>query len=110
MAVTTYPPTVKRQVSLKLLQTSYKTCIHLTTLCISQLYNKLTGMETDFANFVVIASQNSQVSCKTDVGCCCLLQNKQGTNVSMVFWLRHCFAMMMSEDLQMWLNTQYFCK
>ena len=73
MAVTTCPPKEKRPVSLKLLQTSYKTCIHLTTLCISQLYNKLTGIETTFANFVIIASQNSQVSCKTDVGCCCLL-------------------------------------
>ena len=70
MAVLTCPPKEKRPVGLKLLQTSYKTCIHLTTLCISQLYNKLTGIETTFANFVIIASQNSQVSCKTDVGCC----------------------------------------
>ena len=102
MAVTTCPPNGKRPIGLKLLQTSYKTSIHLTTLCISQLYNKLTDMETTFADFVIISSQNSQVSCKTDVGCCCLLQSNEGASVPMVFWLRHCFAMMMSEDLQMW--------
>ena len=85
MAVITCPPKRKRPVGLKLLQTSCKTCIHLTTLCISQLYNKLTGIETTFANFVIIASQNSQVSCRTDVGCCCLLQNKQGASVPVVF-------------------------
>ena len=102
MAVSTCPLKGKRPVGLKLLQTSYKTSIHLTTLCISQLYNKLAGIETTFANFVIIASQNSPVSSKTDVGCSCLLQNKKGASVPIVFWLRHCFAIMMSEDLEMW--------
>ena len=102
MAVTTCPPKGKRRIGLKLLQTSYKTCIHLTTLCISQLYNKLTDIKTTFAKFVIIASQNSQVSCKTNVGCCCLLQKNEEASVTMVFWLSHCFAVMMIEDLQMW--------
>ena len=56
MAVTTCPSNGKRPVGLKLLQTSYKTCIHLTTLCIDQLYNKLSGTETTFANFVIVST------------------------------------------------------
>ena len=105
MAVTTSIPNGKRPVGLQLLQISCITCINLATPCISQLYNKLTGIETTFANFVITASQNSQISCKTDLGCCCLLQNKEEASVPMAFWLRHCFAMMASEDLQMRLNT-----
>ena len=108
MADTTCPLKGKRLVGLKLLQTNYKACIHLTTLFISQLHNKLTGIETTFAKFVRAASQNSEVSCKMDVGCCCRLQKKGGTSVPMAPWLCHCFAMLVSEDLHMWLNTEYF--
>ena len=45
-------------------------------LCISQLYNKLTGIETIFVNFVITTSQNSEVSCKVAVAFCSQLQKK----------------------------------